>query len=75
MGWVFWRQVLAGAIVAWPGIGVSVWLGVRHVKQHVDRQTNQQTADITHTARDITNEQTAELLGTARRRRFPWWVV
>ena len=59
----FWEQVAAGAIVAWPGIGVSVWLGTRHVKKYVDRQTDRQTGDITSAARDITDAQTQVLLG------------
>lgn len=65
MGWVFWRQVLQGALVAWPGIGVSVWLGTRHVKRHVDRQTRRQTGDITSGVSDITDAQTRVLLGHA----------
>lgn len=74
MSYPFWEQVAAGAIVSWPGIAASVWLGTRHVKRYVDRQTSQQTADITHTARDIANDQTRELLGHGRSRRFPWWA-
>lgn len=73
-GFTFWELTLSGIIVSWPGIAVSVWLGVRHVKRHVDRQTAEQTTQIvgltrrqTGAIRDLTDDQTRLLV--ARR----WW--
>jgi hypothetical protein len=72
----FWELTLSGVIVSWPGIAVSAWLAVRHVKRHVDRQTNRQTQEIdaitsqqTGAIEDMTRAQTRTLLGRSWRLR------
>lgn len=58
-GFPFWELTLSGIIVSWPGIAVSVWLAVRHVKKHVNAATSAQTANIAV----ITSTQTADIQG------------
>jgi hypothetical protein len=70
----FWELTLSGIIVSWPGIAVSVWLAVRHVKKHVDQRTASQTGDI----RQMTDAQTASIetlteVQTRKLLKRSWW--
>jgi len=74
-GYPFWEVTISGLIVSLPGTVASVWLGVRHVKKHIDRQTSRQTTEI----RDLTESQTSDLVAATNeqtrellRRRLPF---